>query len=292
MLTTVLLIVSQININCQVTRSYAHKELTVGDPFEMALSIEYPAGTEISEPFVDSIEPFVILDQQSTMVEEKGRVKSTYTMRMASFAPGEISVPRFKFLHTHADTIDTLSSDTLRITIASVLPEDMNDINDIKNAIEYPNYLPLIIVGIVIACGLLVFAGYKYYKRWRTMRHRAQPEIPPWLEAHAAIDSIPLKEWIKKGLIKRYYYTLSEILKWYLERRFVFNAAEQTTTELITTLKVLKVPMRKEFDNFFTRADLVKYAKLIPPHDELVSAAQRAKDLVDHTKPTPQEGNS
>jgi len=86
-------------------------------------------------------------------------------------------------------------------------------------------------------------------------------------------------------LIKKYYYALSEILKRYIERRFEFNAAEQTTTEIMANLKLQKIPLSDDFNRFFTRADLVKYAKFMPPQDELHMAVQKVKDLVNKTKP-------
>jgi hypothetical protein len=165
------------------------------------------------------------------------------------------------------------------------MPEDMNDINDLKKAVEFPNFVPLIILGIIIGSAIAGYFICKYIKRLKRERETAKPLPPPWIEAIVAIENIPVKEWLKKGLIKRYYYALSEILKRYIERRFGFNAAEQTTTEIIYSLKLQKAPLREDFSKFFTRADLVKYAKFVPPEDESIVAANKAKELVNNTRP-------
>ena len=88
-----------------------------------------------------------------------------------------------------------------------------------------------------------------------------------------------------KGLVKRYYYSLSEILKRYLERRFEFDALEQTTTEIVHHLKTRKILIRDEFTRFFTDTDLVKYAKFTPALNDQQQAIEKAKELIRKTKP-------
>ncbi len=279
---------AQIEINTRITKEYENKELTIGDPFEIEVSVTHPQDAKISAPFVDSLEPFLILSQDKTIIMEKGMETNTYLMRMVPFNTGELTIPAFKFVHTHGDTTDTLTSNTVPLTITSVLPEDMSamqDIKDLKEAVEYPDYRPWIILGIVIALGAIGFFGYRFVKKFLTRRARAVPPAPPWIEALVAIENIPVQEWIEKRSIKKYYYTLSEILKWYIERRYAFNAAEQTTTEIVTELKRKKVALRDAFGTFFHRADLVKYAKLVPGDAEMFQAIEIARDLVTKSKP-------
>jgi hypothetical protein len=289
MILLLLLTLSPVDISTEITARYRNKELTIGDPFEITVTITHPAGVTVSEPFVDSLEPFMILEQTNRVVTEKGMVHNHHAIRMAAFDTGEMDLPQFMLMHTRGDTIDTIVSDPVPITIQSVLPDDMADINDIKKAVEFPNFLPLIIAGIVVACALLGYIIYRTVRYLIRRRTHAAPLIPPWIEALAAIDTIPVDEWLARGWIKRYYYALSEILKRYIERRFVFNAAEQTTSEIIATMKIQKVPLRDQFYDFFTRADMVKYAKVIPPNREIQTAMQKARDLVNQTTPRVEE---
>ena len=281
----VLLLFAQIDINIELDKAYANKKLTIGDPFEINLTLTCPQNTEISAPYIDSIEPFVILDQQSSIIQEKGTVTTSYKMKFAAFKTGDLKIPAFKFLHRKPDATDTLKSNTVPINIASVMSESMQDINDIKKAVAFPDYLPFIIAGIMIACAVVGYFLFKFIKKLQKARFAAIPLSPPWIEAIVAIDSIPIKEWLEKGFIKKYYYALSEILKRYIERRFEFNAAEQTTTELINNLKLQKVPLRDEFSRFFLRADMVKYAKFIPPQEESKTVVHNVKELINNTKP-------
>ena len=276
----ILLLLAQIEITAELSKEYLNSTLSIGDPFEVVVTAQYPPDTRISEPFVDSLDDFLIVDQKSRSIEEKGRISTRYNIRMVPFETGELQIPAFTFLVQSGEAVDTIASNEVPLRVVSVMPDEMQDINDIKKAVEFPNFMPLIVAGVIIAGSILGYLAYRYIKRMRSVRALSRPRPPAWAEAIAALDSIPVEEWLLKGLFKRYYYSISETLKHYLERRFEFNAAEQTTTEIVANLKALRVPQRDEFYNFFTRADLVKYAKHVPPRDEMNTAVQVAKDLV------------
>jgi hypothetical protein len=63
---------------------------------------------------------------------------------------------------------------------------------------------------------------------------------------------------------------------------------EQTTTELLASMRAHKLPMRDEITRFFARCDLVKYAKTVPPEDEAERALEQLRDFVVKTKPAPE----
>ena len=78
------------------------------------------------------------------------------------------------------------------------------------------------------------------------------------------------------------------MLKRYLTRRFGFPALDQTTTEIVRAMKAAKTPEREGFGEFFQRADMVKYAKFIPPTVEAAAVVQTARELVKATTPKPE----
>jgi hypothetical protein len=281
----VFLFFAQIEAKAELGAVDMNRVLTIGDPFEVVLTVEHPSEVNISEPLVDTLEPFVIVDQQSRQVEESGKITKVYRYRVISFGTGQLKIPAFRLVIQRADVLDTLYSNSVEIKVASVLPPEMEDINDIKGPVRFPNFMPLIVLAILLVAAASGYLGYRYFKKIRRAQALARPLPPPWIEAILALDKIPVDEWLAKGMIKRYYYSLSEILKRYLERRFEFRAAEQTTTEIADNLRLLRVPQREDFSRFFTRADMVKYAKYIPPGSEVASALEAAKALVTETKP-------
>lgn len=288
MILPLLLFVAQVEVTAEIKAEYRARRLTIGDPFEITLTVTYPPGTEISGPVpvADSLGPLVMVDQQQKTVEHRGRITDTYEMRFVPFATGPLRVPGFKFLLGPDGAVDTLSGNEIVLNVASVLPEDMADINDIKKAIEFPNILPLVIALALIGVAILGSVAYRLLRHWRR-RAGGKPRPEPWVEAIIALENIPVGEWLAKGMIKRYYYALSEILKRYLERRYGFNAAEETTSEIVADLKARKIRQREEFNRFFTRADMVKYAKYVPPREEIDGALLAAKELVNTTRPEP-----
>lgn len=276
---------TQIEAKASMAKEFVNKKLTVGDPFEILVEVKTPAGMNPSEPFIDSLEPFAIIGQTHKSIQEKGMLQNIYLLRVASFAAGDLKFPAVKFLVRDSVRVDTIRTNEVAIIVNSVLPEKMEDINDIKRAAEFPNPLPLVLMLGLAGLGILYFIGAKLYKKYKKLKTETKPSLPCWDEAMDAITNLLNQDLIASGLLKRFYYTLSEILKRYLEYRFGFPAIEQTTTEIIQNMKKDKIPLRDEFTDFFSRVDRVKYTKYIPPQSEIDNIISQAKDLITKTIP-------
>jgi hypothetical protein len=261
------------------------KELTVGDRFKVELTVRRHRDINVSEPMPESIGAFVVLDHDSKTRYEGDTIVDVHTLEMAAFATGELELPRFLVAWQEDDEMLAARTDSVGIKVASTLPEDMEDIHDIKPQIPFPNLLPLWIALGVVGAGGLGLLGWRLFRRWRAKRLEQTPLPEPWEEALAALEALNVKELLSAGLIKRYYYALSEILKRYLTRRYGFPAIDQTTSEMVLAMKRVKVDEREDFVGFFRRADLVKYAKLVPPYSEMEGATSVARDLVNRTTP-------
>ena len=66
----ILLLFAQIEITAELSRDYVNRTLSIGDPFEIVVSAQYPADTKISGPFLDSLDPFLIIEQDSRSVPD------------------------------------------------------------------------------------------------------------------------------------------------------------------------------------------------------------------------------
>ena len=53
-------------------------------------------------------------------------------------------------------------------------------------------------------------------------------------------------------------------------------------------MKAAKTPEREGFGEFFLRADMVKYAKFVPPESEVFTVIPAARELVRATTPKPE----
>lgn len=264
------------------------RELTVGDRFKLELTVKHYRNTKVGEPFSPSLDPFMILDRKSVTRYAGDTIVDVHTLTMAAFATGEPKIPPFIVPYPSEGEVVAAASDSIPVKVASVMSKDMKDINDLKPQIQFPNFLPIwIILGIMAAAGL-GYAGWRLYRRYRRIKLYGAPLPDPWDEALAALEKIPVEDWLGSGHFKRHYYTVSEVLKRYLTRRFGFPALDQTTTEIVRAMKSAKTPEREGFGEFFQRADMVKYAKFVPPLAEMESVIPTARELVKATTPKPE----
>jgi hypothetical protein len=267
------------------TRTVAPARLTVGDPFEVVLTLTRADSSRVIGPLADSLGVFLPAARQPKASIRAARGPDVHRIRLAAFRPGRHRLPVFTFLVRTGSRVDTLRSDSAAVTIASVLPGEMKDVNDLKPAETFPNPWLWIVPGILLLAAGLSYAGFRLVRRFRRIRELAGSPLPPGEQALAALDELPWREWLEAGQVKRFYYALSQVLKRYIERRFEFNAVEQTTTEILASMRACKTPMRDEVGKFLTRSDFVKYAKTVPPDEEARSAIAQVRDFVLKTKP-------
>jgi hypothetical protein len=263
-------------------------KLTVGDQFYLELTVKHHRNTRSSEPFLTQMDPFMVLDRKSVTRYAGDTIVDVHKLKMAAFATGDLKIPPFIVTWPQDGEVLAAASDTIPLTVTSVMPKDMKDVNDLKPQVQFPNLLPLWILLCLIAAAGLSYIGWRLYRRYRRIRLYGTPLPDPWDEALSSLDAIPADNWLKAGHVKRYYYTVSEILKRYLMRRFEFPAVDQTTTEIVRALKQQKVPERDGFGDFFQRADMVKYARFVPPAPDIAAVIPAARELVNATTPKPE----
>jgi len=269
------------------TRVKPMPRLTVGDRFDVTYVVTTRHPSLVTGPLADSLGAFVVAKEERKSVRRGDLDETTYELALACFQPGRQTLPGLRFTVSFGDQGDTLTGDTVSVSIASVLPDSMKDVNGLKPAETFPNYWLWLIPAILALVAVLAWLGWKLYRRLKRLHEAVPPPLPAWEEALGALDRLPWREWLAEGQFKRLYYALSEILKRYLERRFEFDAVEQTTTELLASMRAHKLPMRDEISRFFARCDLVKYAKTVPPEEETERALEQLRDFVQRTKPAP-----
>lgn len=267
------------------TRVSTPARLTVGDRFDLTLAVTSPSRSLVLGPLADSLGVFAVADEKRRTAVRAGSATTTYRLRVAGFQPGRHRLPVFTFLVQAGATTDTLRSDTGSVTIASVLPAQMKDIHPLKPAESFPNHGLWMVPALLGVLALLAWAGRRLVRRYRRLQEQGVAPLPPWEEALQQLDTMPWHEWLEAGQFKRYYYRLSEVLKRYIERRFEFEAAEQTTTEMLAAMRAHRTPLRDEVARFFLRSDLVKYSKAIPPGDEARRAIEEVREFVTRTMP-------
>ena len=74
---------------------------------------------------------------------------------------------------------------------------------------------------------------------WQLNRRRARRrvEVPPHVWALRELEQVEKLQLPAAGQVERYYTSLSDILRAYLERRFQFDTPRQTTAEFLDALQ-------------------------------------------------------
>jgi len=266
----------------------AMPKLTVGDRFDVTYVVTTEHPSLVTGPLADSMGAFVLVKQDRKTARRGDLDETTYKLAFACFQPGRQVLPGLRYTVSFGARGDTLTGDTVAVAITSVLPDSMKDVHALKPPEMFPNYWLWLVPAILVLVGVLAWLGWKLARRIKRLAEALPPPLAPWEEALGALDRLEWRDWLRDGQFKRLYYALSEILKRYLERRYGFDAVEQTTTELLASMRAQKLPMRDEIMRFFARCDLVKYAKTVPPEDEAEQALQQLRDFVVKTKPAPE----
>ena len=85
-------------------------------------------------------------------------------------------------------------------------------------------------------------------------------------EALARLEKLERESWVQRGETKKHYFGISEVLKHYVERRFGFAAAEQTTREMLQGLSAAGASKNsvEELSKLFESLDQVKFTDYRP----------------------------
>jgi hypothetical protein len=102
-----------------------------------------------------------------------------------------------------------------------------------------------------------------------------------------AINELERKQLWLKGMDKEHYSELSYHLRSYFSFCFELNLLEKTTHETVLLLKQIGLEPNKitEIQSLLNGADLVKFAQYKPEEDRNLALLERAKVIVQNTKP-------
>ncbi|MDP2830968.1 MAG: hypothetical protein Q8O02_01805 [Candidatus Omnitrophota bacterium] len=163
----------------------------------------------------------------------------------------------------------------------------MNEtLRDIKGPLSLSSHLNIfLLLMILVLLAILVF-----YFKFLSGRKKI-PIIVPQKSAdelaYEQLEKLKAKDLIRQGKIKEYYSEVSHIIRHYLENRFLLKAPEMTTEEFLFYVRdysLLVSGHKTLLKEFLLACDLVKFAKYLPPFEEMDAIFVSAKRLVDETK--------
>lgn len=260
-------------------------ELTVGEP--AVLRINTGAPMEILPNDESSLGGIEILSKDSASEGDN----HFWLLHVIAFDSGNFVMPPVAFYFQ--DSIHYTDSIPLRFNLMEVdTSGDVMDIKPIFDADEYKdeeasddgswfsrNW------GWLLAIAILAFMVIAVIFSRKRKLQKPVRVLPPHEAALLRITQLRQSNLIAQGKHKQYHIELSDIIRQYAYQRFGVNAMEQTTDELIKSLRgqVREKNLLVELKATLKLSDLVKFARLTPSQEESDMATDKAVHFVEVT---------
>lgn len=282
----------------KVNVSLEPDDIRVGDTVTFTIAATAEKGVELIMPeFSEALGRFRIIDYVPTeKVDDRGRTISTqrYTLQMGMSGKRRIPPILVEFVDRRPDQKPApddcdayeLLTEPLGFEVQSITPLSVDadlapPLGKLDKLIPPPAAKwPWVIAGIVVIAVMSPFAWRWWSARRRLARRRSAYEIATLrLAALLARDA--------QADMDSFFVELSGIARQYLEDRFELHAPELTTEEFLTltsTSADLTGDQRGMFRSFLHRADLVKFAQVVPSSSDTDESVSVVRQFLDETR--------
>ena len=301
-----------LNVNAQtvvVEAKLDQQTIRIGDQTKLRLIVHQPLKEKVNLPkLADTLtgKVQIVSSRLDTVIDQNAHNQATVTQSytITSFDQGTYTIPSYSI----GSAAGVLKTNELTLMVQTVQVDTTKAIYDIKQplAVSYTFWDWLKDHWIWVALGLAVviaIIGVIWYLRKRpktvTIIKEIKPDVPAHIIALGKLQQLRDKKLYQQDAVKQYHSELSDIIREYLEKRYVVKTHEKTTDEIFAALKYMDIAneYRVKLNQVLILADLVKFAKEkpLPVDNELsmenalgfVLKTQQAAEL-----PTNTEGGS
>ncbi|MEA1896037.1 MAG: hypothetical protein U9N53_00075 [Bacteroidota bacterium] len=279
-----------------ITTSLSADTILIGDQIYYSLQLKQPASLNITFPqFTDTLAGNIEILEKSeidTLIVDKEQLILKQELLITCFDSGLYKIPGGKFTATTENLIKEFISDEIYLQVLTMPLDTSQAIFDIKlpygAPVQFIEVLPYILGVLIIAA--ILFAAFWFIrkrKRKKQVKDRFKPLVPPHITALQELDKVKEERLWQNNREKEYYSRLTEILRIYLEGRYGIYAMEQTSDEILDSLKTTGFNDNRLFDKLrstLTISDLAKFAKLKPSPNENEACLLDAYVFVNDTK--------
>ncbi len=280
--------------------------VTVGEQFEVAVTVERDAGVQTLFPGPPGTATAVddpleageaeLLDLRRLPPELRGSARlDSAVFQATTFALDSARVGPIEIRLVQGGDTTTVRSPVAFIGVRSLVPADAEGAKGLAPLADFPRaWGPWLIAGLLTLALLAAL--------WWWLRHRRTPALetstlPPHEEFVVRLDRLGAALPANVEAVKPFYVELSDALRTYLARSLGVSAREQTTRELLSTLDAdahVSADARAALADVLRRADLVKFAEFVPDTAAHETALARAREAVTpieaalHPEPEPE----
>jgi len=282
---------ADITVTAGVDRQTAY----IGDLINYTIDINYDSTIVLTPPAVGiNLGGFEVKDYNvgEEKRQENGRFSQNLSFKLATYTTGEFIIPSMPLEYMTPDSVfKTIAADPIKIEIKSILADTVGADTLLPRNMKPQASLPHdnTVTYIVIAAVIVVLAIVAVIYIIRRRRQHPEDYFDPRSPFEIAMDDLKQlhdEHLPYPGDLKIYYLELTDILRRYLGRHFEFNAIDLTTEEIAEILEEWRLD--KDFLErmivFLRHADLIKFAKLVPPEDQPEKDWQTAYDLVNDSQ--------
>ena len=274
----------------------------VGDYIKYQIEVKHDKVISVNMPLVKH--SIKVLEYIQTLPSERNetdtQVIERYNFIFSKYDSAKVTIPAITLEYITGRTISKklIRTNPVTITIRTLPVNAQEDIRDVKDPLKLPlNWLLISAIAVIVLLLLgLLYYLYKRYKNKKALKENILPEIkiPPYEIALAHLHELEEKKLWQNGFVKQYHSEVTEIVRQYFEERFNFRALEMTSAEILGVLSYMeegKIIVQTS-DNFFSNADLVKFAKFEPMPKVNDAMMNQAYEIVNQTIPAPPQNVS
>ncbi len=276
--------------------------ILIGEQVLLDLRYELPIGeTPLFPAFNDTLTRDIEIVKRSpidTILDNELQVQILQQqLTITSFDTGYFIIPPIPFgmMESGDTSFTTIISDPLLLNVFTVEVDTTKDIKPIVRPMAQPytifEFLPIIIIGLIIL--ILIIVAIYLYRRFKKKKplftKKEKPALPPYQEAIQNLEVLKQKKLWQSGQVKEYQSELTDIIRYYIERRFEINAVEMVSFEIMEALKKTEVNSEAfaKINATFDLTDLVKFAKSNASAIENDTSYNNCMDFVNETKRIP-----
>jgi hypothetical protein len=280
-----ILFLSRINLFAAVlepavSASLDKDEARIGDIVKFELKAELPENAYIA---VNKEIIFENFDTVNFSVKHVSQEPNVYliTFDIAAYKTGNLRIEPVGITYINSSGSKKMFfTPESQLLINSVLTggaqQDIKDIKPLKKLSVKPANAAGIIFLIILMCVLTYFV----IKDAAQKSHKKEIIVDPQTQALNLLDG--LSEFIKNGEAKIFYYKAAEILRRYISAKYVFNAMEMTSAELLKKLDgTIAISMTKrDIKQYLSIFDLARYAGFKPSENDMLNSLEKTKEFI------------
>ncbi|MFH0866896.1 MAG: hypothetical protein V1904_11925 [Bacteroidota bacterium] len=279
-------------------------KIQIGDYVKMDIKASYTHTSTVVWPDLkEDLSDHIAIINKSVIDTVSGTdtISLSRTYTLTSYDSGSFFIPALKFKYNNkGDTaFREAFTDSILLDVKSIAVDTTKTYKDIKGPISVPSdWSELIpyVIGCILLAALIWFVIYYIHKRRKGEKliDFSKPALPPHEIALLSLEKLKNKKLWQNNKIKEYYTELTEIIRVYIEKRFLVAAMEMTSDEIITAFRSIDITddLISKLRQLFLLSDLVKFAKANPLPNEHDLSFYNAQTFVKDSIPAEVPANT